>query len=515
MPRDEPALPALRWPWAMLLAAAAILPFLFVRIPPLGDVPGHMGRFAVQTAPAGSGLFGYFGFHWALTLNLASDAIVQLLYPVLGVERVVWWLCALTPVLTVIGLLWLARRLNPCGAHALPWALLFVYNFPFLWGFLNFALTAALGLIAFAAWLALAVRPRVRAALFLVATPLLLIGHGVAGVVTLGWIAGHAVWDRGLHRRRGGSRAAVDGLLPLWPLVVAAVATLAVWKTIGVGDGGHLVWLPYRKFDAILMMLRDQNVAFDVGSVVACGVVWLLGHRWGARLRGGAAGPVIVTIALLVLTPSLIGGSDQIDTRLAPLVPMLAFALQDWSGVAPARRRGVAIAGAVLLGLRFATTTASFVAYDDRYGRELAALDHVARGTRVLNLSWDDCGIAGWRSARTEHLANLATLRRGAWVNAHWSIGGLQLLEVRYRPSTAYDRDPSQLIWPAHCVQVERAFADRDSHMLMETMPRLPLGRVDYLWLVGAKLPPTYRDPRLRRVWSDDASELYATRGAR
>ena len=510
MHRDE-TLPVLRWPLAALLAIVAALPFLFTTVPPLTDVPGHVGRFAVQTAPAGSGLFRYFGFHWGLTLNLASDVLVQLLHPLVGVEPVVWLLCAATPVLTAAGILAVARVCNPRGAYALPWALLFVFNFPFLWGFLNFALTMALGLIAFAGWIALDARRGLRAALFLAVIPILLVGHGVAGIATIGMLGGHAAWSAGLARRAGWRAGGVRNLLALWPLGIAGFVTIAVWKTIGVSDGGHFVWLPYRKFDAILMMLRDQDVVLDVGSVVACGVVWLLGRRWGAPLRGGAAGPVIVMALMVLATPSLIGGSDQIDTRLAPLIPMLAFALQDWSVVTPRRRRAVALAGAVLLASRLAITTASFAAYDARYASELAALDHIAPGSRILNLSWDDCGVAGWRSARTEHLANLATARRGAFVNAHWSIGGLQLLEIRYHPSPAYDRDPSHLIWPAHCIDPTRAFADRDSHRLLESMPVLPLDRVDYLWLIGEKLPPGYQDRRLRRIWSNATSELYAT----
>jgi len=190
---------------------------------------------------------------------------------------------------------------------------------------------------------------------------------------------------------------------------------------------------------------------------------------------------------------------------------MLLFATQDWSRVTPRWRHSVGGAGFALLALRFAVTTASFVGYGERYQRELAALDHVPRGARVLNLSRVNCVDAGWQSQRLEHLANLATPLRGAWVNAHWSIDGLQLLEVRYRPSTGYAQDPSQLVWPAQCVDVTQPFATRNRHTLIESIPALPLDKVDYLWLVGERLPPAARDARLRLIWSDDISELYAT----
>ena len=490
-------LPALRWRWAGPIALLFALPFLFVTVPPLTDVPGHLGRFAVQTAPAGAALGRYYGFHWTLTLNLASDLLVRLLHP-LGIERVVWALCAATPVLTALGIVAVARVLNPHGGHALPWALLFVYNFPFLWGFLNWSLTAAGALIAFAAWGALEDRPRWRAALFVVVTPLLLIGHGVAGVVAVAMIVGHALAG-GCGWRQ---------LRRLWPPVVAAVVTLAVWKAIGAADGGPTVWLPYRKAEAVLTALKDQNAVLDIASVAACALVWWLGRRWGARTPAAAAGPLLVVIALFVATPSLLSGSDRIDTRLAPLIPMLAFAVQDWSAVPVRRRRAVVAVGVALLVVRLGVTTASFDGYRDRYARELAALDHVPIGARVLNLTQVDCRYSGWRSHRLEHLAALATLRRGAWVNANWQIGGLQLLDIRYRPSPDFYRDPSQLVWPAHCVDPALPFAARDRHLLGEVLPRLPLDRVDYLWVMDARLPP---DPRLRPVWRDDVSTLYAT----
>lgn len=505
-PREDPTVAALRWPLAAILAALAIVPFLFTAVPPLTDVPGHMGRFAVQTAHAGDAVLRDFDFHWTLTLNLASDVLVQLLAPLAGVETVVWLLCLLTPVLTVIAIFAIARVSNRRGAYALPWALLFVFNFPFLWGFLNFSLTMALALIAFAAWTALSERRGWRAMLFVATTPLLLIGHGVAGIVLIALVVGDTVGERALYRP-----GAWRGLLPLWPLLAPALATIVVWKAVGAADHGPTQWLLYRKGQAVLMMLRDQDVVLDVGSVAACIAVWVLGWRWKARLGPGAAGAVLTVIAILIATPSLIDGSDRIDTRLAPLIPMLAFALQDWSDVTPHRRRAVTIAGFALLALRFGVTTASFVHYDQRYRQELAALDHIRPGARVLNLTELDCGVSGWRAHRLEHLANLATLRRHAWVNAHWSIDGLQLLAVRYRPSTDYYSDPSQLIWQPHCIDTAQAFADRDRHTLLEAMQRLPLAKVDYVWLISARLPTAYRNPRLKRVWSDDISELYET----
>lgn len=505
----------LRFPIAALLIVLAAMPFLLTTIPPLTDIPGHIGQFSVQTAPAGDGLWRYFAFHWSLTLNLASDLIVQMAHPILGVVPTMWLLCAATPALTVAGIIAIARVTNRRGAYALPWALLFVFNSSFLWGFLNFTLTAAFALLAFAGWIALDRRRRLRAAIFLAIIPMLLVGHGVAGVIAIGSIVAYTAGDRPFVRSDLWRATIAPILAATWPPLLAAMLTLTVWKAFGASDGGVTMWLFHRKIGAIVKMLRDQNKILDIASVVGCIVVWLFGRRWGARLRRGPAAAVLSVLVLFVATPSLISGSDEIDTRLAPFIPMLAFAMQDWSGVDPRRRRAVLFAGFALLAVRFGVTTVSFAGYDRRYGMELAALDHVRPGARVVNLTEIDCH--GWRSPRLEHLGNLATTFRGAWVNSHWDVNGLQLLTVKYRPSPDYYNDPSEMVFPPECVDptIRPYAAYRASQTALKAVGELPYERIDYVWLVGAHLPATYRNAALRRIWNDDISELYAVRHPR
>ncbi|MEI9926800.1 MAG: hypothetical protein WDN44_02680 [Sphingomonas sp.] len=87
----------------------------------------------------------------------------------------------------------------------------------------------------------------------------------------------------------------------------------------------------------------------------------------------------------------------------------------------------------------------------------------------------------------------------------------MQLLHVLYRPSPRYFDDPSQFVWPARCIVSRLPFEGRGRHTMAETLPRLPLDRVDYLWLIGAD-DPRISDPRLFRIWADGASALYRVR---
>ena len=55
----------------------AFVPLLYPPIPPLVDLPGHMGRFHVQMELAHSPLLQrYYEYHWALVGNLGVDLLV-------------------------------------------------------------------------------------------------------------------------------------------------------------------------------------------------------------------------------------------------------------------------------------------------------------------------------------------------------------------------------------------------------------------------------------------------------
>src|SRR5499433_3315749 len=77
--------------WLLLaLILGSTIPLLYPEIPPLVDLPGHMGRYRVELDVAHSGwLQLYYGFHWAAIGNLGVDALVKLLGPPLGLEPTV------------------------------------------------------------------------------------------------------------------------------------------------------------------------------------------------------------------------------------------------------------------------------------------------------------------------------------------------------------------------------------------------------------------------------------------
>ena len=133
------------------MAALAIVPLLWPTIPPLVDLPGHMGRYRVQLAIGDHPWLGnWYDFRWQLIGNLGIDLLVVPLAKVFGLELAVKLIVLTIPPLTVSGLLWIAREVHGRIPATALFALPLAYSYPFQFGFVNFALSMALALNLFA-----------------------------------------------------------------------------------------------------------------------------------------------------------------------------------------------------------------------------------------------------------------------------------------------------------------------------------------------------------------------------
>ena len=124
--------------------------------PTLVDLFGHMGRYRVELdLNHSSWLQQYYNYHWAAIGNLGVDLLVIPLGQLLGLEPAVKLIVVTIPPMTAAGFLWVARevhgRVPPTAFFALP----FIYGYPFMFGFVNFALSVALAFLAFGLWLRL------------------------------------------------------------------------------------------------------------------------------------------------------------------------------------------------------------------------------------------------------------------------------------------------------------------------------------------------------------------------
>jgi hypothetical protein len=490
----------------VLVVLATMLPLLYPPIPPLVDLFGHMGRYRVELDLAHSPwLQLYFNYHWAAIGNLGVDLLVIPLGKLIGLEPAVKLIVLTIPPLTAAGFLWVARevhgRIPPTAFFALP----FIYGFPFLFGFVNFALSVALAFLAFGLWLRLGRLERtvLRGWLFVPISLIVFFTHTYGwGLLGLMCFSADAVrlHDRGVTWFRAGYLAALHTSVMALPLLV-----MLAWRSETHG-GSIAGWFEWKiKWQWVYGVLRDRWSRFDIGSFAFVAIIFV-GTVVSRQmtLSRNLAFSAIVLLACYLILPRIIFGSAYADMRLVPYLIAVAVLAIRFNGV-PDRRTAqqLAIVGLLFFAVRIAGNTVSlWMAADDQKAK-LAALDHVPTGARVVTLTGMRCS-EYWPLLRNSHIGAMVIVRRDGFSNDQWLLEGVNLLDLKYRSAGYFAADPSQLVRPNGC-------RDPIHHTIDESLSKLPRRDFDFVWLVD--VPP--HDPVLlsgmQPVWRGPGSVLYRT----
>ena len=497
-----------RQPWSpgtigvVCILVSLAIPLMWPTLPPLVDLMGHVGRYHIQlNIDKSPDLQRFFAVDWKLLPNLGVDVLVYALGPLLGVGLATKIVVMLIPVMTGAGVLAIAReihgRIPPTAIFALP----LVFHYPFQFGFVNFSLGMALALLGFALWLRMGryEQARLRAVFFLFIAPVIYVCHvsawGAFGVI---------IFCAGLVARlkdgqpwiRGAFYAALDCM----PLSLPAFFMLA-WREEGIE--GLNQWFHWRVIiEWLAAVLRSHWKIFDLASAAAlygfsvAPIVFRRILRYDLRLLI----PAVALAALAVLIPNMISGSYFSGVRLIPFA--LALAIIGIETREEARARTIQwfwIAGFVFLFLRIAAHTVDYAIADQRNLRDLQALDHVTRGSRIATLVGPRCH--RWEPSRHLHLPELAALRKDAFTNGHWQVPGQQIMTVKYRAGNPIVSDRSQFVQVSGCVNGFPTVADR--------LRSIPLASFDYVWLVEVPSTDWPRDQRLSPLWTNGSSIIY------
>lgn len=491
----------------VLTILAACVPLIYPPIPPLVDLLGHMGRFAVELdLDRSPSLQNYYAFDWAPIGNLGVDLLVRLVAPALGLETAVKLIVIAIAAVTVAGLLWIAReahgRIPPTAYFAIP----FVYGHPFLYGFVNFALSMALVFVSFGLWLRLGRlgRTKLRAALFMPISLIIFFTHAFGwGVLGLMCFATEAV-----RRKAEGAtwvRAMVDAALAASVMALPLVIML-VWRS-GTQGSGAAGWFDLEaKFAWIQTALRDRWRWLDVTSVLAAVLVLaqaLRSPRHSFSIELGY--PALVLLIVFFLLPSLIFESAYADMRLVPYIfAILLIAVRTEPGAPAAYAAKIAVLAIAFVTARLVANTISFVMAAEDQRAKSVAVSHVPEGARVATFVQLPCGGA-WALQRNSHLGALVIIRRQGFSNDQWLTQALNVMDIRYRDPGYYAADPSQFVLPNGC-------NDGLHRTIDQTLASFPRRDFDYVWLID---PPAF-DPRLIAgldpVWAGPRTTLYRIR---
>jgi hypothetical protein len=498
-----------RW-FVVAVVIATMIPLVWPTIPPLVDLPGHMGRYRVQLdRGVHPWLADWYDFRWAMIGNLGIDLLIEPLAPIFGLELAVKLIVMTIPALTVSGLLWIAREVHGRIPATALFALPLAYGYPFQFGFVNFALSMALALNLFALWLRLGRlgRLKLRAVVFVPASCALWVCHtfgwGVLGILAFSaeMIRQHDLRKdgRGGHWLESWVRAGI-GCLPL----ALPFAMMVLWRSGDHVTGKTMDWFNWRaKVGWAIMSLRDRWMAFDLASVTVLFVILLKGVRdervqYSRNLLLSA----LFLTAIYLLLPRIVFGSAYADMRLAPFALAIALiALRPKHGLSFRGASTLAALGLLFFGVRLVGTTISYREFGREYDRTLAALDHVPEGARLLTMVGRSCR-DDWMYSRLEHVAGLALERRLAYANDQWSMAGGQLLTVRYAIAGPFAHDPSQLVTDRRC-------RGEWWRPLKVSLAYLPRQAFDYVWLINpAPVGPEFLTG-LTPIWRSGRDVLF------
>lgn len=495
----------LRGPWwdtrwfALLAIALAAVPLLWPSVPPLTDLPGHMGRWSIELAIDQSPILqSFYEVHWSLIGNLGVDLMVLPVAKLLGIETATKLIVLAIPMLTVAGMLAIAReahgRVPPTAIMAFPLA----YAAPMQWGFVNFQMSQALAYLGFAAWLRLGRQERLglRTVLMTPFSCLVWLTHsfgwGLFGLLAFGgelarlWVV------------RGWRRAIIVAFVRCLPLALPLIFMVLNQNGASGPIGGD--WFNSSlKLGWFVSILRDRWTIFDALCLTPMiAALYVAARERGIGYCALVGWPALLCLAAFVFLPRLLLGGAYVDARMAPAaltMGLLAIRPPDQSRAAVI----LALTGLILLGVRTISCTISSIIRSNIQSSELRAIDSLPQGASVLTLVSVKCGIPG-ADDRLVHIAGLAIVRKQAFVNEQWTLAGQQTLKVKVKRAKPFDSDPSQYVYPSSCV--------KGGTKLFPAIATFNRSVFDYVWTIGFP-PGAARADDLTLVWTNGRSALY------
>jgi hypothetical protein len=438
----------------LLLVTLACLPVLVAAYPQMVDYPAHLARYHVMLEQASSPfLQRYYGFEWRWSGNLGADLLIQPLAWLFPLETAGRVLVALVPALTGLGILaveWALRRQIGLGSVL---AMAFVWSPSLHLGFLNFGLSLAAALLAFAGWVLLEGK-RWRAAFFLpvgIAVWLCHVsGWGVLGIMVFGY-----EWSRDKSWR---------ALLAPWPLALPLLVLVAG------GTGGQLPSYgpaPEVYKRAIWKQsMRGSLEWLDYASTGLVGLVLLVSlglRRWSGALGWGAA---IMLVASLVMPRHIFGG-DYVDARMISTGLMVGCLALAWRSP-----RWLVLLACTLFLTRLAYTTMDWQRDSRETARLLTALDQVPAGARVANIVATERTVWGYNAQ--EHICGYLVVRKDALTNCNFALPGVHMLTIREGGRLFRDPYHRMLHWPGTPINLTNYE---------------PARHAEWLWFVGQMAP--------------------------
>jgi len=430
-----------------LVTILLVAPFFVFHDLPLYDLPDHIARQHILFGDGAAGADQYYAADWRLMPNLAMEGFVFLFHRLTGVEGAVRLFLACTAAQLFWGTLAVSRVLHGKISRLGVLAALFVYNGPFLFGFVNLSFGLGMALWVFALWLI--GRERIWALpVFAALSSLILFAHLFAfAVYALLILAYEAAFL--LQARRQKRKSLSPALLPLLHLLVPLAIYFGLMpREVAAGEFYYTSVL--LKFSELRGAVGFYNPSFDALSLLA-----LVLGSFAVIHRIAIDRDLVLPLAALVLAYALLphqfGESTFVDYLIPTAAALLLAGALDWRPGAAPRRRTVEAFILALFLLRWGVTMAQWQSWQADYAEYRAAFAQLPEGAKLLPLSPDADVIDPEEHPPLAHMAALAVTLRGALIPSLFAELDYQILVYRepYRAlATLYPTYPTAALAP-------------------------------------------------------------------
>ena len=339
----------------ILFAALTLLisiPIWTHPLPPLSDYVNHLARMQViATLAKNPQLASFYEIDWAVLPNLTMDLIVPLLARVMNIYLAGQVYIVLMFALIISGTLALNRALIGRWSTLPLLAFPLLYNYIFLFGYLNYIFGIGVALWALAGWIA--VRQRVwpvRLTLSTACVVVLFFCHLCAlGIYGIG-VLSFEIWRLWEQRAQPWPGRIVDFVASGMPFFAAA-PLLSTSPLMQLVSG--ISWDQSGKLDGLMFVITDYSdiVAFALVTVMVTSIVWAVRHR---ILHFHPLALVLVVVGSIVYfaLPRVMFDTYMADQRVPIGVVFMLFACGDLELRRRLVRRGFLVILLVLIAAR-------------------------------------------------------------------------------------------------------------------------------------------------------------------
>lgn len=421
------------WALVALTIAMAIVPLFLVTYPPLQDLPNHLARIVVLTAPPKHAIHKFYEIRWGIIPNLSLDLILIALgtiMPLALASKLVVGLCMAGWVVAPMVLHYAVFK----QLSALPLiGTLFLFNQVLRFGLLNFMFGSVLVALALATWILLEDRPlRTRIVVAIAMAVVLFFTHLLISAI---FIIAVGIWE--LLRPRSSAPPIADRIALLAAVMLPALLLYVVspHETFNNAPPSYNIGQFWPDFFAS----KAGRMASFVPAGPARGLLFMYIFAgigiWSARTASSRRDSRLALICLAVflsflVMPFAMMDGQNLDWRLlAPFVlftsASLSFDLKRLPAIALAAVFVVSMASQITSNVRIWT------AGESNYRDYAVATSSLPAGSRLFH------ALIGIREGVVPnappilHLPDLAVLERGAAVVSFFAIPTQQPIRLR------------------------------------------------------------------------------------